>query len=147
MKLSTRGRYATRALLDVALHGEEEPVLLKHIAQRQQISQRYLEHLIKPLTVGGILRSTRGAKGGISLARPPEQIKISEVMQLVEGSLALVECVTNPEICERSSACVTRNVWCELKDAINSVLESKTLGDLVEQEKAAVKSREAMYYI
>ena len=147
MKLSTRGQYATRALLDLALHSDEEPVLMKDIARRQQISQRYLEHLVTPLIAGGILRSTRGAKGGISLAKPPEQVKLSELMQLVEGSLGLVECVTNPDVCDRSKSCVTRDVWCELKNAISGVLESTTLQDLVERERNAAKSRESMYYI
>ena len=147
MKLSTRGQYTTRALLDLALHSDEEPVLMKDISRRQQISQRYLEHLIAPLIAGGILRSTRGAKGGISLAKPPEQVKLSELIQLAEGSLSLVECVTNPDVCERSESCVTRDVWCELKGAINGVLESTTLQDLVERERNAAKSRESMYYI
>ena len=147
MKLSTRGRYATRALLDLALHQAEEPVLIKDIARRQQISQRYLEHLITSLISGGILRSTRGAKGGISLARPPEQIKMGEVIQLLEGSVAPVECVIKPEVCDRSKACVTRDIWCELKDAIDGVLNSTTFQDLVERQKHLDKSREEMYYI
>jgi len=86
MKLSTRGRYGTRALLELALHQGEGPILLKDIARRQQISVQYLEHLITPLIAGGILRSTRGARGGVSLTRSPEQIKLSEVVQLLEGS-------------------------------------------------------------
>ena len=147
MKLSTRGQYATRALLDLALHQNEEPVLLKNIAQRQQISLRYLEHLITPLIAAGILLSTRGPKGGISLARHPEQIKLSEVIQLLEGSLAPVECVTNPGICARSALCVTRDIWAELKEAIKGVLESTTLQDLVERQKRKDWSEEAMYYI
>ena len=98
MKLSTRGQYGTRALLELALHGGEEPVLLKDIAQRQQISLPYLQHLIAPLIAGGIVRSTRGAKGGISLVKPPDQIRLSEVIQLLEGSTAPVECVDNPRI-------------------------------------------------
>jgi len=147
MKLSTRGQYATRALLDLALHSDEEPVLMKDISRRQQISQRYLEHLVTPLIAGGILRSTRGAKGGISLVKPPEQVKLSELMQLVEGSLGLVECVTNPDVCDRSESCVTRDVWCELKNAISGVLESTTLQDLVERERNAARTRESMYYI
>lgn len=148
MKLSTRGRYATRALLDLALHQEETPVLLKDIAQREQISLPYLEHLITPLIAGGILRSTRGARGGVSLAKPPEQVKLSEVIQLSEGSTALVECVNNPDICTRSGSCVTRDIWCELKGAINRVLESTTLQDLVERQKRKERLEGGvMYYI
>ena len=147
MKLSTRGRYATRALLDLALHQGEAPVLLKDIAQRQQISLPYLEHLITPLIAGGIVWSTRGARGGISLARPPEQVKLSEVIQLLEGSIAPVECVNNPGVCSRSELCVTRDIWCELKKAMNGILESTTLQDLVERQKRKERPEKVMYYI
>lgn len=147
MKLSTRGQYATRALLDLALHRGEEPVLLKDIAQRQQIPLRYLEHLITPLIAGGIVWSTRGPRGGVSLAKIPEEIRLSEVIQLLEGSIAPVECVNNPGICPRSELCVTRDIWSELKKAMNGVLESTTLQDLVERQKRKEQSAEAMYYI
>jgi len=147
MKLSTKGRYATRALLDLALHEGEAPVLLKDIAQRQQISLPYLEHLITPLIAGGIVWSTRGARGGVSLARPPEQVKLSEVIQLLEGSIAPVECVNNPGVCSRSELCVTRDIWCELKKAMNGVLESTTLQDLVERQKRKERPEKVMYYI
>jgi len=135
MKLSTKGRYATRALLDLAIHQGEAPIPLKDIAQRQQISIQYLEHLITPLIAGGIIRSTRGARGGVWLTKAPEEIGLNEVIQLVEGSLAPVECVNNPDICDRSAYCVTRDVWDEMKRAMNRVLESITLQDLVERQK------------
>jgi len=144
MKLSTRGQYGTRALLELALRRGGEPVLLKDIAQSQQISLPYLQHLITPLIAGGILRSTRGAKGGISLARPPEQIRLSEVIQLLEGSNAPVECVDNPKICRRSASCVSRDIWGELKKVMDGVLESITLQDLVERQKG---KEQHMYYI
>ena len=147
MKLSTRGRYGTRALLELALHQGEGPVLLKDIAQRQQISVQYLEHLITPLVASGIVRSTRGAKGGVSLAKSPEQVKLSEVIQLLEGSIAPVECVSNPEACDRSELCVTRDIWSELKRAMDGVLESVTLQDLAERQKQKEQSEEVMYYI
>lgn len=147
MKLSTRGRYATRALLDLALHRDEEPTLLKDIARRQEISLSYLEHLITPLIAGGIVRSTRGARGGVSLARSPEDIRLSEVIQLLEGSVAPVECVNNPEICSRSALCVTRDIWGELKKAIDGVLESTTLQDLVERQKGKEQPEAVIYNI
>lgn len=147
MKLSTRGKYATRALLDLALHHNEEPVLLKDIARRQQISLSYLEHLITPLVAGGIVRSTRGAKGGISLAKSSEKIRLNEVIQLLEGSLDPSECVTNPGVCSRSESCVARDVWSELKKAIDGVLQSVTLQDLVERQKRKQQSETAMYHI
>jgi len=147
MKLSTRARYGTRALLDLALHSGEGPVLLKDIAQRQQISSMYLEHLITPLVAAGIIRSIRGARGGVWLAKPPQEIKLLEVVRLLEGSLALVECVNDPKCCPRSGFCVTRDIWGELKQAMNGVLESTTLQDLVERQKRKEQSTEVMYYI
>jgi Rrf2 family protein len=147
MKISTRGRYVTRALLDLALHKGEEPVLLKDIAQRQQISLQYLEHLITPLITRGIVRSARGPRGGVWLTKPPEEIRLSEVIQLFEGSMAPVACVDTPELCTRSELCVTRDIWGEIKKAIDGVLESTTLQDLVEQQKRREQTKEAMYYI
>jgi len=146
MKLSTKGRYGTRILLDLALHGGG-PVPLKDIAHRQQISLSYVERLITPLIAGGMVRSARGARGGVSLARHPEEVKLSEIIQLLEGSIALVECVNNPEVCSRSELCVTRDVWGELKKAMDEVLESTTLQDLVERQKRKEHPEEAMYHI
>ena len=147
MKLSTKGRRAVRALLDLTIHHGEEPVLLKDIAQRQQISLSYLEHLIPPLIAGGLLRSTRGAKGGVSLVRPPEQVKLSEIIQLLEGSMAPAECITNPELCARSDACVTRDVYCELEKAVCDVLDSTSLQDLAGRQKRMEEPEQVMYYI
>ena len=147
MKLSTRGQYGTRALLDLALHQGEEPILLKDISQRQQISLKYLEHLITPLIAGGMVRSTRGPRGGVSLAKLPEEIRLDEVIQLLEGSIAPVECVNNPQVCNRSELCATRDVWSDIKKAIDGVLESTTLQDLVERQKGKERSEASMYYI
>ncbi len=147
IKISTRGRYGTRALLDLALHQGEEPILLKDIARRQQFSLRYLEHLIAPLKAGGMVRSTRGARGGVSLARHPNDIRLSEVFQLLEGSVAPVECISDPGVCDRSGACATRDVWGEMKLAIDEILESTTLQDLVERQKGKEQPEAAMYHI
>ena len=147
MKLSTRGQYGTRALLDLALHRGEWPILLKDIARRQQISLRYLEQLITPLIAGGIVRSTRGPRGGVSLARALEKIKLSDVIRLLEGSVAPVECIDNPETCSRSASCVTRDVWGEMKKAMDDILESTTLQDLVERQKKKEQTEPAMYYV
>ena len=147
MKLSTRTRYGTRALLDLALHQAESPVSLKDIAERQQISLQYLEHLITPLIGAGIVRSVRGPKGGVALAKPPDQITLSQIMKLLEGSTSLVECVDNPKLCSRAELCVTRDIWDEMNKAMNGVMESTTLQDLVERQKNKKPSKEAMYYI
>lgn len=147
MKLSTRARYGTRALLDLALHNEEGPVLLRDIAQRQRISPPYLGHLLTPLVAAGIIRSTRGARGGVWLAKSPRGIKLSEVVRLLEGPIAPVECVNDPEYCPRSDFCATRDIWGELNEAMNGVLESTTLQDLVERQKIKEPPTEAMYSI
>jgi Rrf2 family protein len=147
MKLSTRGQYATRALLDLAMHQDESPVLLKDISRRQQISQRYLEHLITPLITAGIITSTRGPKGGISLVRPPGEIGLDEVLQLVEGTIAPVECVNHPDRCVRSGSCAAREVWEELRQTMAGFLRSITIQDLMERQREKENSIEIMYYI
>ena len=147
MKLSTKGRYGTRALLELALHYEEGPIPLKDVAQSQQISLQYLDHIVTPLVASGIIRSTPGAKGGVWLARSPQEIKLSEVIGLLEGSIAPVECVNDPKYCSRSEMCVTRDIWSELKKVMNKVLESTTLQDLVERQKSKEQPEEAMYHI
>ena len=135
MKLSTRTRYGTRALLDLARHRGEKPVQLKEIARRQNISLHYLEHIITPLVGAGIVRSIRGAGGGIKMSKRPEQIKLSEVVALLEGTMAPVDCIIDPESCRRSDSCVTRDVWSEMKNAIDKTLNSITIQDLIEREK------------
>ena len=147
MKLSTRARYGTRALLDLALQGEEGPVPLKSIAKRQGISLPYLEHLLTPLIASRIIRSLRGPRGGIRLARPPHEIKLNEVVKLLEGSTAPVACVNDPDNCPRSEHCTTRELWCEVQGAMDGILESTTLQDLVERQKRKEQPKEAMYHI
>ena len=147
MKLSTRGRYGTRVLLDLAMHRDNGLVLLKDVARRQDISLRYLEHIITPLVMAGLVRSIRGAKGGVYLVKSPEKIKLIEVIQVLEGSTAPVECVDSPEQCSRSGKCVTRDVWIEVKEAIDNVLESTTLNDLLEKQRAKDNPETVMYYL
>lgn len=147
MKLSTKGQYGARAMVDLAIHYGEGPVLLKDIARRQQISERYLEHLVVALKVAGLVNSMRGARGGFSLAKPPSQIRLSEIIQTVEGSIAMVECVDDPKVCSRADLCVTRDIWTEMKKAMSGVLESTTLQDLVERQREKQKPEAVMYYI
>lgn len=135
MKLSTRGRYSSRLLLDLAFHRGQGPISLKDIARRQQIPLPYLKHLIAPLISGGIVRSARGAGGGISLLKSPEEIKLKEVIRLLEGPISPVECVDDPGICERSSTCATRDIWVEMQKAMEGVLEATTLKDLMERQR------------
>ncbi len=147
MKLSTKGRYSTRSMLDLALHFGEGPILIKDISKRQQISERYLEQLFIPLRAAGLVRSIRGVHGGFSLTKTPAEIRLSEIIQAAEGSITPAECVNNPGICTRSKLCATRDIWGELKKAMNGILESTTLQDLAEQQKRKDQPKEAMYYI
>lgn len=135
MKLSTRTRYGTRALLELALREAEGPVYLKDIAKSQELSLSYLEHLVAPLISGGIIRSTKGPRGGIELARKPENINMKEVTYLLEGSLAPVDCVDCADACDRSQFCVTREIWNDMKEAMDDVLASTTLKDLVDRQR------------
>ena len=147
MKLSTRGRYGTRALLDLALHSGQGFVTMKDIAQRQDISAAYLARLLTPLVGAGIVRSTRGPQGGVSLSKPPNEIKLSEVIKLLEGSIAPVGCVDDERVCPRSNVCVTREVWDQMSRAMIRVLESTTLQDLVDRQREKERQRAGMYYI
>jgi Rrf2 family transcriptional regulator, cysteine metabolism repressor len=136
LKFSTRARYGTRALLDIALNGDDGLVMLKDIAARQEISKRYLEHMMTLLKKGGLLVSERGVGGGYRLARPPEEIRLDEVFEALEGGLTPVDCVSDVATCERADDCMVRLLWCDVTDAMRSVLEKRTLADLVRQSQA-----------
>jgi Rrf2 family transcriptional regulator, cysteine metabolism repressor len=135
MKLSTRGRYGVRIMLELALHFGEGPVLLKDIAERQAISEKYLWQLINPLKSMGLIKSIRGARGGYVLARDPAEINLREILRILEGSLCLVDCVDDPAACDRSESCITREIWSETSKNISQSLESMTLGKMVERHK------------
>ncbi|MGM0368204.1 MAG: RrF2 family transcriptional regulator [Actinomycetota bacterium] len=132
MKLSTRSRYGTRLMLELALNYNNGPVLLKDISQKQDVSLKYLGQLIIPLKAAGLIGSTRGAHGGYFLAKPPSEIKISKIVTSVEGSLDLVECVSHESVCEKSDDCITRKIWKELSNRCYQFLDSITLSELAE---------------
>ena len=134
MKISTRVRYGTRAMLDLALHSRNGPVLVKDIAARQQISARYLEQLLIALKVAGLVNSVRGTGGGFTLAKLPSQIRVIDIVQAMDGSIAPVGCVDTPEIYPRSAYCATRDIWTKVRDAISGVLDSITLENLMDQQ-------------
>jgi Rrf2 family cysteine metabolism transcriptional repressor len=147
MRLSTKARYGLRALLDLALHQDEGPVLLKDIARRQEFSLPYLQHLVAPLIAADLVRTTRGARGGVSLLKPPSEIRLSEVVRTLEGSIGPVDCVHDPKVCHRSGFCVTRDIWIEMKMAMSQILDSTTLKDLVERQMQKGQIETGMYYI
>ena len=131
MRLSTRSRYGTRLLLELALKYNQGPVFLKEISISQEISLKYLGQLIIPLKVAGIVRSSRGAHGGYFLAKSPDEIRLSEVVSALEGPVYLVECLENPDICARNKTCITRFFWDEINDVLYKTLEGITIGDMV----------------
>jgi Rrf2 family cysteine metabolism transcriptional repressor len=147
MKISTKGRYATRAMLDLAQHYGKTPVLLRDISARQGISLRYLEQIISSLIAAKIVTSTRGPKGGIMLARPPRKVRLLDIIQVMEGPIAPVDCVENPGLCTRAPSCVVRDVWTDLAKAMYGVLESTTLQDLVERQYKKESGKEVLYSI
>jgi Rrf2 family cysteine metabolism transcriptional repressor len=147
MKISTKARYGTRALLDLALNANGEVIQLKEIAGRQSLSPSYLEHLFIPLIAAGLVKSTRGSRGGVALARPANEIKLIEIVEALEGPISLVECLSGTTVCPRSGACATQDIWGELNDAIGSVLSKTTLADLMERQRLKVKQPTTTYEI
>jgi len=141
MKISTRGRYALRLMLDLALNSPDQYVTIKSISERQNISNKYLEQIITALSRAGYVKSIRGAQGGYKLARPAEEYTVGMVLRLIEGSLAPVACMDDtPNKCPRSNDCVTLDIWKKLNDAINDVVDNITLADLVNQHKTKLMS-------
>ncbi|MFH0731686.1 MAG: Rrf2 family transcriptional regulator [Candidatus Omnitrophota bacterium] len=140
MRLSTKGRYGARLMLELALNYGNGNVLLKDIAKRQNISEGYLEHLVPPLKAIGLVKSSRGAHGGYTLAKAPSKITLKEIILTLEGSLSPVECIDSPAVCDRIDICVTRDIWKELGDKILKSLESVTLEEMVKRHKKKLKT-------
>ena len=135
MKLSTRTRYGLRAVIELAENHGKGPLQIRVIAKQQDISAKYLEQLMAILKSAGLVRSIRGSKGGYVLAKAPNQIKLSDVFNCLEGPVTTVECVENESFCERVADCVARQVWIQVQDAVKDVLQSITLQDLVDRAK------------
>lgn len=131
MKLSTRSRYGTRLVLDMAQNYLKGPIQLGVIARRQNISVKYLEQIIIPLKKANLVKSIRGAKGGHVLGKPPEEITVGQIVSLLEKDHGLTECALNPEVCLRSDSCPTRVIWKEATEAMYQRLNAITLADLV----------------
>lgn len=133
MKLSTKSRYALRMMLDIAKNGDEHLFIpLKDIAQRQEVSVKYLEQIVTSLTRSGLLVSSRGSQGGYALTRKPEDYTAGEIIRAIEGNLAPVSCLkVEPNHCPRADRCDTLKLWVGLHDTINRYLDSVTLADLL----------------
>ena len=133
MKVSTRGRYALRLMLDIALNDNGEPIRIKNIASRQGLSDKYLEQIISILHKADYVRSVRGPQGGYLLTREPKEYTVGEILRLTEGSLAPVACLEQPENqCPRLDHCATIKLWEKMNDAVSSVVDTVTLADLME---------------
>ena len=135
MKLSSRARYGTRMMLDMAQHYDEGPVRIGDIAKRQDISVKYLEQLVIPLKKANYVKSVRGPKGGHMLARLPEEITVGEIVKVLEGGINLSDCIENPCICNKSSTCLTRGLWEEATKAMYEKLNSVTLSEMIQRRR------------
>jgi len=134
-RLSAKVKYGLRFMLDLAFHSGEGPIPMKDIARREQISEKYLGNLVSPLKTARLVKSVRGSQGGYSLARPIDQISLSDVLQALEGPLALVECVGDPSSCKASGICVPRDIWYEITRDLQQNLEAVTLQDMVQRRR------------
>lgn len=137
MKLSTKTRYGTRLILDLARHYGQTPVSIGDISKRQDISVKYLEQIVRPLKKASLVVSTRGPKGGHSIAKAPSKITLGEIVRVLQSSDVLAECVSQPDKCDRSSECCVRIAWREATDALYEKLDSITLTDLLAYEDQA----------
>ncbi|MDZ7838660.1 MAG: Rrf2 family transcriptional regulator [Actinomycetota bacterium] len=135
MKISTRGRYSTRLMLELASRHNQGPIFLKDISKAQDISLKYLSQLIIPLKIAGLVKSTRGAHGGYTLARKPENITLREIVEAVEGPIALVECINDPQLCYRYGECVSKEIWAEITQDIYMKLDSINLKQMLARQK------------
>ena len=150
MKLSSRGRYGVRAMFELALQHNEGAIPLRSVAEKQDISEHYLEQLIASLRKAGLVKSVRGAQGGYMLAKEPSQITVGDIVRVLEGPVAPVECVNEDqkgEGCQKADECVTRMIWERLRDKINEVLDATTLEDMCKEAEKLKGENCYMYYI
>jgi Rrf2 family transcriptional regulator, cysteine metabolism repressor len=148
MKVSTKGRYGLRAMMDLAAHqANGKPVFLTDIAKRQNISEKYLEHIFATLKSAGFVNTMRGRKGGFLLAKTPSEITAANIVNTLEGPCTLVDCVSQPTTCNKSDACASRDIWSLLGTKIDEVLSGFTLDQLVTMQERKSHVDNCMYYI
>jgi Rrf2 family cysteine metabolism transcriptional repressor len=147
MKISTKIRYGTRAMLELATQYGKGPVELREIAKKENISPKYLEQVIIPLRTGGLVKAIRGSKGGYSLAKPPSEICLNDLIEILEGPLNLIECLSDPTACRKVTSCVTRDIWKEVSEAIYKIFNSITLEDMVNRKREKEGMLPPMYQI
>lgn len=146
MRISTKGRYGLRVMVELAMQNIKGPTMMSTLAKNQGISRKYLHSLLTTLKGAGLVRSIRGAGGGYTLGRTPDSILVSEIVRSLEGSFLPVECVGNSSLCKRSKQCATRDLWTELNNAVEKVLSDITLEQLAAKQKAK-QAPSLMYHI
>ena len=145
--MSTKGRYGLRVLLDVAMHQNKGPVILRDIAKRQAISEKYLWQVINPLKGAGLVTSSRGSSGGYVLAKEPGKITLLDIVSILEGPVIMVDCVDKPRTCDRSNACVAREAWRRVEDALKKSMSEITLRELIDMQNDCETNSTASYII
>ena len=135
IRISTKGRYGTRFMLELAVHFGNGPVLLKDIARRQELSEGYLQHIVDALKGAGLVISSRVGHGGYSLSKSPDQITLRDILSTLEGSINLVECIDNPDVCDRSTYCTVRDVWKDVSSSFSQSLQDISLKKMAEIKK------------
>ena len=133
MKLSTKTRYGTRAIIDIAQNSENGSTMLKDIAARQSLSPKYLDHILSAMRRAGIIRNIRGKGGGYILSKTPASITVKDIVEAVDGTFEPVECLLNTDLCDKVPSCGARDVWLRMKEAVDGVLEEATLQSLLEK--------------
>jgi len=148
MRISTKGDYGIRALIELSHHyGEARPIQSGDIAARQNIPESYLEQLLTILRRAGFIRSMRGPQGGHALNRNPSEVKVSEVIAALEGSIMPIDCLEESSQCSKSGGCAQRDMWAQVRDAVLAVLENTTIGDLAERDRQVAVSGGGRYMI
>ena len=147
MKISSRARYGTRVMVELALNHGNGPMRVRDIAKKQGISAKYIEQLIAVLKGAGLVNAVRGVHGGYSMAKPPSRVKMLEVFDLLEGNLDQLECRGCPGSCSRDKNCAVRDVWTGVRAAVKGVLEKETLADMASRAKEKDRQTSSIYYI
>ncbi len=142
MRLSTRSRYGVRLMLSLAMNDRKEPVFLKDIAHSEDISEKYLSQIIIPLKARGLITTFRGAHGGYLLSKPASKITLRDIIEPLEGDMCLVDCVSNPAICDRSNSCASRDVWDQMSSLLLEFMDKFTLEDMIKRSKKMQKARQ-----
>lgn len=147
MKISTKIRYGARAMLELASRYGEGPIDLKEIGKKENISVKYLEQVIIPLRTAGLVKSVRGSKGGYILTKPPSEICLNDLVEILEGPLNLIECLSEPNTCQKAPSCVTRDIWKEVSEAMSGIFRSITLEEMVNRKRQKEGLLPPMYEI